>query len=37
MEPNELNSPIEASFREIEEETGFKKMILITLGLNNST
>jgi len=24
MEPNELNSPIEASFREIEEETGFK-------------
>ncbi|MBW8347958.1 NUDIX domain-containing protein [Bacillus sp. IITD106] len=25
MEPNELNSPMEASFREIEEETGFKK------------
>ncbi|WP_377279156.1 NUDIX domain-containing protein [Planococcus dechangensis] len=25
MEPDELNSPREASFREIEEETGFKK------------
>lgn len=25
MEPNELNSPKEASFREIKEETGFKK------------
>jgi 8-oxo-dGTP diphosphatase len=25
MEFNELNSPMEASFREIEEETGFKK------------
>ena len=25
METNELNSPMEASYREIEEETGFKK------------